>query len=141
MTYQNTTYHHAYERGTRWQDGANLVLAIWLFISPWVLKFAFAGAAAGSGTIAAWNAWVLGVVVFLVALSAMGQRFVRGQEWVNLALGVWIFIAPWVLAFSSGSSNAAWDHWIVGALIVLASASGVTHTRALPATADMPPRR
>jgi len=136
MTYQNTSYHHAYGRGTRWQDGANMVLAIWLFISPWVLQFAYTGA--GGGTVAAWDAWALGVIVFLVSLSAMGQRFVRGQEWANLVLGLWIFIAPWVLAFAGENSTPAWDHWIVGALIVLVSASGAANTRALPASAEAP---
>lgn len=138
MTYQNRSYHHAYGRGTRWQDGANMVLAIWLFISPWVLQFAYTGAAGGSAGIAAWNAWVLGVIVFLVSLSAMGQRFVRGQEWANLVLGIWIFVAPWVLAFAADNSNPAWDHWIVGALIVLVSAGGIANTRALPASAETP---
>ena len=51
-----------------------------------MLQFAFTGAA--GGTIAAWDAWVLGVVVFLISLSAMGRRFVRGQEWANVVLGI-----------------------------------------------------
>jgi hypothetical protein len=135
MTYQNSTYHHAYDRTARWPDGANLILAAWLFISPWVLQFAFTGAPGGS--VAAWNAWVLGVVVFLVALSTMGRRFVKGQEWLNLVLGVWIFIAPWVLAFAGRNSTPAWDHWIVGALIFLVSAGAVSTTRTAPASADM----
>jgi hypothetical protein len=142
MTYQNTTYRSAnrVDRGTRWQDPTNMVLAIWLFISPWVLQFAYTGAN-GAGSVAAWDAWVLGVVVFLLSISAIGQRFVRGQEWANAVLGVWIFIAPWVLAFAGGASNAAWDHWIVGALIFLVSVSGVATTRPLPETSTtMPPR-
>jgi hypothetical protein len=138
MTFQNSTYHHAYDRTTRWPDGANLILAAWLFISPWVLQFAYTGAA--NGSVAAWDAWVLGVVVFVVSLSAMGQRFVKGQEWLNLVLGIWIFIAPWVLTFAGSNSTPAWDHWIVGALIFLVSAGGVSTARTLPATADMPRR-
>jgi hypothetical protein len=132
--------HQTYERaGTpatyRWQDAANVVLAIWLFISPWVLQFgsgtSTAQPAAGSAAVnvvsnAAWNAWVLAVIVFLFALSAMGRRFVRGQEWVNLILGAWIFAAPWALGFALSLPAAAWDHWIVGALIFLVSASGLS---------------
>jgi len=30
-------------RATQWQDWVNLVLAVWLFISPWLLGFAIAG--------------------------------------------------------------------------------------------------
>ena len=111
-------------RANNWQDWANLVLAIWLFISPWVLNFAGGanagvGGSATVGADASWNAWVLGAIVFLVALSAIG-RMELWQEWINLVLGVWVFIAPWVLGFA-GFGNAAWDHWIVGALVFLIS--------------------
>jgi hypothetical protein len=112
-------------RANNWQDWANLVLAIWLFISPWVLAFGAGGAnaspggGANTGAVAAWDAWVLGVLVFLVALSAIG-RMEFWQEWINLLLGIWIFIAPWVLGFT-GLSAASWDHWIVGALVFLIS--------------------
>src|SRR6185437_4366358 len=87
MTYANTGTPRPPGRAARWQDPANLILAIWLFISPWVLQFGYAGtAAAGTPTIAAWNAWALSVIVFLVALTAMGPRMVSGQKWLNLWL-------------------------------------------------------
>jgi hypothetical protein len=135
-------------RANRWQDWANLVLAIWLFISPWVLQFALGGqaaapgapgggaapAAVGGGT-AAWNAWVLGVIIFLVAVSALG-RMAASQEWINLVLGIWVFIAPWVLGFVP-LQNASWDHWIVGALVFLISAWSLAETRRRPAAVEM----
>ena len=113
------------DRATRWQDPANLIIAIWFFISPWVLAFGYTTAAAGTPTIASWNAWVLSVLMFLAALTAMGRRSVAGQEWFNLILGVWVFVAPWVLGFAARASDAAWDHWIVGALVFLVSASAL----------------
>ncbi len=124
-------------RSNRWQDWCNLILAIWLFISPWVLQFGSAaqpapgagapGAVGGAVGNAAWNAWVLGVIVFLVALSAIG-RMEFWQEWISLLLGIWIFIAPWVLGFVS-LANASWDHWVVGALIFLISISNLAVAR------------
>lgn len=69
----------------RWQDWANLILAIWLFISPWVLQFgaavqvAPAGAVNGPGVAvshAAWNAWVLGV--HRVPCRIVGHRQLGG---------------------------------------------------------------
>lgn len=128
-------------RTNRSQDWANLILAIWLFISPWVLQFASGPANAPGGgpaipaANAAWNAWVLGVIVFIVSLSALG-RMELWQEWINLLLGIWIFIAPWVLGFVHLTA-ASWDHWIVGALIFLISASNLSQLRRRPATADM----
>ena len=121
--------------GFRWQDPTNLVLAIWFFFSPWILQFGNAASTVapvtgGDAIIAvsnaAWDAWVLSVIVFLVALSALG-RFARTPEWINLLLGAWIFAAPWALGFAFGPfPAAAWDHWIVGALVFLVSASGLS---------------
>jgi hypothetical protein len=126
----------------RWQDWANLVLAVWLFISPWVLNFAVGGTAVGTSGApatsamivdAAWNAWVLGIVIAIVALWAMSQ-FAPWHEWVSLLLGIWLFVAPWVLRFA-GARNPAWDHWIVGILVVLVSLSALAYARTLTATA------
>ena len=60
-------------RSDRWRDWAMLVLAVWLFLSPWILGFAVGvpaeGAAAAEGfTLAAWNAWILGLVIAVLAL-------------------------------------------------------------------------
>jgi SPW repeat-containing protein len=141
-------------RATRWQDWATLILAVWLFISPWLLQFGAAvqvppaGAAPGATVAvshAAWNAWVLGVIVFLVALSAIGSIEVWQEYW-NLVLGAWIFAAPWALGFV-GLRRASWDHWIVCGLIFLLAVWGVSQARNVPATAapraldDRPPRR
>lgn len=122
-------------RSNRWQDWANLILAIWLFISPWVLQFG-GGAVSPLGAVAAWNAWVLAVIVFLIALSAIG-RMQFWQEWLTLILGAWIFAAPWVLGFTA-LPVASWDHWFVGALIFLISLFNLTASRGVP-TGTVPP--
>jgi hypothetical protein len=131
------------DRSNRWQDWLNLVLAIWLFISPWVLQFgsgvstARPGAGPTPGPVgivsnAAWNAWVLGVIVFLVALSAIG-RMELWQERLNLLLGAWIFAAPWALGFAGGNyAAAAWDHWFVGALVFILSIWSMSVARGMP---------
>jgi SPW repeat len=127
-------------RSYRWQDWANVVLAIWLFISPWALRFGIAQAVNGSPVAvnhAAWNAWVLGIIVFLVALSALGSIQVWQEYW-NLVLGAWIFVAPWALGFV-GLSRASWDHWIVGALIFLVALSGISQVRTVTNSAAPPP--
>jgi hypothetical protein len=128
-------------RTNNWQDWANLVLAVWLFISPWVLQFGSAAqnVAADGATMAgnsgvataSWNAWVLAVIVFFVALSAIG-RMEFWQEGVNLVLAIWIFIAPHL-------SAASWDHWVVGVLIFLVSLSMLAMGQRFTATRN-PPR-
>jgi hypothetical protein len=117
-------------RSKHWQDLLNLMLAIWLFFSPWVLQFgqhvvAQPGAGITAVQAASSNAWVLGVIVFLVSATALyGMEL--WQEWVNLILGAWIFIAPWVLGFSPGLYDASWLHRIVGALIFAISAASLS---------------
>ena len=51
----------------KWQDWANLVLGLWLVLSPLILGF--------SGTSSAtWNAVILGLLVGLLALSVAREK-------------------------------------------------------------------
>jgi hypothetical protein len=112
-------------------DWAIRILAIWFFFSPWLLQFgsqaptnepAAVNAAIDTVSKAAWNAWVLSVIILILSFSAIGRRE-SWQEWVNLWLGAWIFLAPWALGFSTNVYAAVvWDHWIVGALIFIVAA-------------------
>ena len=75
------------------QDWINLVCAVLLFISPWLLGF--------SGELtAARTAWVGGIVIFVMAVAALVQ-FAEWEEWVTLIVGVLVVIAPWVLGFAA----------------------------------------
>lgn len=125
-------------RTNRWPEWVIVVASVWFFFSPWILQFGYGAAVAtsgapvagpqtgtvfGSASTAAWDAWVLSVIMFLVSLSAMGRRW-PWQDWLNAALAVWVFIAPWVLGFVVLAS-AAWDHWIVGVIIFLCAIATV----------------
>ncbi|HEX9461130.1 MAG TPA: SPW repeat protein, partial [Alphaproteobacteria bacterium] len=46
----------------QWQDSANFVLGIWLIVSPWVLGYA-------TETYSARNAWAVGVIIAVAAIS------------------------------------------------------------------------
>jgi hypothetical protein len=124
MTY-NTSPGRAqhFNLAPTWQSWITLLIAIWFFVSPWVLQFAAGGAAGGAPQAAPWNAWVLSVVIALVTLSAMGAPAVW-QPWANLLLAIWVFIAPWVLGFAN--TTPAWDHWVCGVLFALLAISRLT---------------
>jgi SPW repeat len=109
--------------GRRIPDWINLVLAVLLFLSPWVMAFA-------ADTMAAWNAWIIGVVLAVLAIAAL-TAFAEWEEWVGVVLGVWLIIAPWVLGFS-GNMNAVWTHVILGVLTAAVSAWGVWDYRHRP---------
>jgi hypothetical protein len=39
-------------------------------------------------------------------------------NWIQLVLGLWIFVSPWLLGFSD-ISTALWSNVIVGALVAI----------------------
>ena len=93
---------------TQWKDTANLLLGIWLAISPWALSYAGHATAAG-------NAHLVGLVIGLAALAAL-VAFQEWEEWLNTALGAWLIVSPFILGFSTLMS-ALWNQLIVGILV------------------------
>lgn len=92
----------------RWQDWINLILGAWLFIAP--------GVGVGMrNDIAAWNSYVAGVVVAILAIMAITRARVW-EEWVNFVVGVWLILAPFVLGFTD-QSGPMWNQIVVGVLI------------------------
>jgi len=67
-----------------------LVLAVFLFVSPWLFAFAH-----GSLRIDTWVSAALVAIISFVALIA----FRDWEEWINCILGLWIAVSPWVLGF------------------------------------------
>lgn len=102
----------AYRETNKARDWINLVLAVLLFISPWVLGF--------KGEMApAWNAWIFGVILAILALAEI-SAFAEWEEWISALLGIWLIIAPFVLSFAS-QTHAMWTHVILGALTAIVS--------------------
>lgn len=93
----------------RWQDWVNLALGLWLFGSPW-----FLGYAAGMEK-AAWNAYVMGTAIVVFAAVAVYMPKVW-EEWLNMALGVWMIVSPYALGFHS-HMVAGINAVIVGVLV------------------------
>jgi hypothetical protein len=95
-----------------WPDIVNLALGAWLFLTPWVLGFAELAAS--------WNAWLSGVLIGALAIAALAA-FYEWEEWVNLALGAWVAISPWVVGFAT-NITAMGAHLIVGVLVAIIAA-------------------
>ena len=102
------------------QDWVNLVCAVLLFISPWILAF--------SGDVTATRAaWITGVVVAIFAVAALVQ-FAEWEEWISALLGVWMIVAPWVVGFSTiGVAVAAFV--VLGLVVAIASAAEIWQIR------------
>lgn len=93
-----------------WRDVANLVLGLWLVSSPWVLSYA-------TETVPTWNAVIVGVIIAVAATAAL-VAFHTWEEWVNVALAVWLILSPLVLYYTS-HATVFWNQLIVGALVGL----------------------
>ena len=76
-------------------DLYNLVLAMLLFVSPWL--FAHASGAAAIDLRAS------GAAIAIISLAAM-VVFSNWEEWANLLLGIWLVASPWVLGFAHTSA-------------------------------------
>jgi peptidoglycan/LPS O-acetylase OafA/YrhL len=93
----------------RWQDGVNMLLGLWLFISPWVMQYADAQAAA-------WNAYGMGTAIVVFAAVAVYMPKVW-EELINTVCGLWLVISPYALGFAS-TTTVAVHTMVVGVLTV-----------------------
>jgi SPW repeat len=92
----------------QWQDWLSWILGIWLLLSPWVLMF-------DSETTAMRNAVLVGALI--IAAEAFELSVFRNwEEWINVALGAWLIVAPWALGIASLAARA--NFIIVGAWVL-----------------------
>jgi SPW repeat-containing protein len=96
----------------------NVILGIWVAISPFVLGFTHLEAAK-------WNDVAVGLAVLL---SAFGHGPARGTSVLNILLGAWLIASPFVLAFAT-APTPLWNNIILGIVIVLAAASMASRDR------------
>jgi hypothetical protein len=93
-------------------DVANLILGAILFLSPWMFGF---DAARASG-----NAHISGIVIAVLAVAALAA-FATWEEWLNLVVGLWALVSPWVLGFE-GATTAMRVHVVIGAAVAILAA-------------------
>jgi len=73
-------------------DVGNLILGAILIFSGWMFGFT-AGRQSG-------NAFATGIILIAVSIAAL-TAFAAWQEWLNLIVGLWLIVSPWVLSFQS----------------------------------------
>jgi hypothetical protein len=97
-----------------------LLAGIWLFVSPWVY-----GAAASPN---AWNSWIAGALIFIFAATRL-SRSPAGVSWLNVILGIWTFVSPWVYGYT-GNTGRFINSLCVGVIVFVAamiSANAMPH--------------
>jgi hypothetical protein len=94
-------------------SGLNVLAGIWLIISPYIVGFAH--------TPAATNAITIGIIVGILALiRVMAPENTRWLSWINIILGIWLLISPFIMGFVGGGD--LWNAIILGILVIVFAA-------------------
>lgn len=102
---------------TRWQDWLSFALGLWLAVSPFVAGFEKHDAPTA-------NAVFLGLAIALAAHFECTMDDCTA-EWLNMAAGVWLMAAPFVLGYSHLAVAAA-NSIAVGMLVFALAASALS---------------
>lgn len=86
----------------------SVVAGLALFLSPWLFGFS-------AEVAASWNAWIAGLLIAIVGVWTIAN-YQNWEEWLNLALGVWTLVSPWLLGFAAIGS-AVTMHVVVGLIV------------------------
>lgn len=100
------------ERQVMTASGINVVAGIWLILAPFILDYV--------PREAWWNDILVGLAVLILAGSRFGAPRSPGPSWVNVILGIWLILAPFVLGYAD-MTTPLWNDIILG-IIVAASA-------------------
>jgi ABC-type Fe3+-siderophore transport system permease subunit len=109
---------------TRWQDWLCLILGSWLFLSPWLLQYITARPYTDQ-TAASWNSIIFGAAIVTFALIALADMKNKNwEEWVNLILGLWLLVSPWILGFYT-RTLATGNMVVIGLIIAILAATAL----------------
>ena len=92
----------------QWEDWCSWALGIWLLLSPWALFF-------DQEPRALQTALIVGVLIIVAEVVEL-SIFRDWEEWINVVLGGWLAVSPWLLGLASNA--ARWNFVIVGVLVL-----------------------
>ena len=110
---------------SRPHDWAEVVIGVVAALSPHWLS---------TDTTAMWTMVVLGALIALDGLVSLAMPGMVYGEGIQIALGVLLFIAPWVMGYTE-FNGASWTSWIAGVLTVIAGAAAMPVASAAHRTA------
>jgi len=106
----------------------NVIAGIWLILSPWILGFY-------GLPVAMWATLLAGIAVLVLAIIRLGTNRSVAPSWINLIVGIWLLISPFVLAFNAASRatpNAVILGILVGLFSLWAAVAGQTSVARRP---------
>lgn len=105
----------------RYASSGNVLAGLWLIAAPFVLNFE------GSDT-AQWNHIIVGAAVLVLAgIRAFDPDEREGISWVNVILGLWMIVSPFVLGYAN-VDNAQTNSIVTGVIILALAAFSAYET-------------
>jgi hypothetical protein len=106
---------------TRIAATVELLVGLWLALSPWVIG------SNGSGPLR-WSNVVVGVLLMGLGLVRVVRPVTRQGPALSFALGAWTIVAAFVLSFQNGATGTAplWNAIACGAVLTAAAAWATT---------------
>ena len=123
----NATLGHPNEYSPHSQEklasSLNVIAGLWLIISPWILH--------DQAQRAYTNNVILGIAIAVLAAIRVGGAYrAAWLSWINLVLGLWVIVSPWVLQFPASQTQAFWNNVIIGAIVAILAIWSALATRA-----------
>lgn len=99
----------------------NLLLGMLLFLSPWIFGF--------TSDLGWHTSWMAGATITILAAASIADalefvaisEFFESEEWINLALGLWLAVCPWILMFHD-DTGAMRVHFVIGLMVAAIAA-------------------
>lgn len=99
----------------------NLFLGAFLFFSPWIFGF--------KSELGWHTSWMAGATISILPIASIVDilefvsisEFFDSEEWINLAIGLWLAACPWILRFHEDAA-AMQVHLVVGLIIAAIAA-------------------
>lgn len=112
-------------------DFINLALGGFLFFSPWIFQF--------TSDLGWHTSWIAGTAIVIIAISSIADLFgsasvsdfFETEEWLTLAIGLWLAVCPWPLGFY-GDTMAMQVHFVVGIAVSTIAAAELWAMRHTP---------
>jgi hypothetical protein len=99
----------------------NLALGGFLILSPWLFGF--------RSQLGWHTSWMAGTAIAILAIFSIADLFdsvsiptmFESEEWINLTIGTWLAICPWILNFND-DTMAMQVHLMVGVVVATIAA-------------------
>lgn len=109
-----------------------LIISLWFFISPWVY-----GAYHSAN---AWNSWIVGGVMAIIAAVCLSSANVANLNWTNTVLAAWVFVSPWVYGYTMDTGRFV-NSLCVGVVVFVLSIMAATMMHRTFSTTSTVPHR